>query len=985
MTKPPDPIPYQDGEPVFLQVLRECGYPTTCLVLDHETYFDSDYSLKKLSTIEYIQDERFEDLGVASALWPSAGLSRSCPRLHWDKHPDPFYQSLQQNHGERLENLTVIMQNARFDASILAYRYGIYPKYIIDTKGLAAAYNARKKTNLKLLAERMGLPAKGDTMDFAGCSRRTRTHKPKGRSKEPVVVPPMGEDKEQALADYALHDAYLEWHVFMRLLPTLARPDLELPLMQHTLELFTKPKARIDFDYAAQIREELHNEIEESCEAIGVTPKEIASQKGFAAAMEDALPPGESVPMKYDKAGKQIPAISKTDPGREWLENHSSPKVRAVIKARSTVQSLRLHIKRLDNITNQANAAGGYAPIGLNFWGAHCVPGDHEVLTQDGWVRLDQWNGGWIAQWSPNWHVDFLPAVSNKFVNQEKMVKLDAPRVRGVFTEGHWLPGYTHRGFFHRYQAGERRQIEQLPLGGQVAKQPEKVWRTRLAVAIQADGHWCDSRSGRKLKFGFRKSRKIRRLSVILRRLHIPYDTRYDKSGTVRIIVRKKDLPEWLPYGRKHFVEWGFGLDSGTVCREVLHWDGCQNKHSKGWNFSSCDYGDCEWVQTHAALSGYSASVKQRRSNHPTWSDAWRVFISPCNNACIKQEHWSDGPPTEIVYCPTTQTGYFLCRYGDRIFVSGNTGRFSGVDKTNWQNLPARNKNETVNKIRGVLIPPAGHKFVIVDASQIEARVIDWLAGQHDSLEKWRQGVDQYCEIAAQATSQEVRKPTESDSPETAKRLKNLRNMGKVAKLGCGYWVGGSTLKQQCIDMFSLELSDKVAFDLVYTYRRTHYKVMRFGQQLESALISAVKYGKKSTLDCGISFQQEGQVTLMTLPDGHVMRYENVSVGPIQEREPISMPDPMKQGVSLHLYGGHLSENATQSVARHILGEVVVSCEDMGYPVVLHTHDEVVCIAPDDQVETALDRVLVLMATTPDWADGLPLDSEGQIAERYTK
>ena len=125
------------------------------------------------------------------------------------------------------------------------------------------------------------------------------------------------------------------------------------------------------------------------------------------------------------------------------------------------------------------------------------------------------------------------------------------------------------------------------------------------------------------------------------------------------------------------------------------------------------------------------------------------------------------------------------------------TGRYSGGGGVNFQNLP---KEGMIAELRTLLIPPAGHKLVVVDAASIEARVLAWLAGDEKLCNAFRNNVDIYSDFASDFYQVEVRKPNASDSLEQTKELKRLRQMGKVAILGLGYGMGPRKFDRLCED-----------------------------------------------------------------------------------------------------------------------------------------------------------------------------------------
>ena len=204
-------------------ILKACGFPTETVVLDAETYFDKDYNLRKLSTYDYVTDERFELLGWAEKNNNNPSIFGSLPTISW-------------------KNTTIIMHNAKFDALVLAIRYGIYPPHIIDILDLARHIEPRWSNSLADLCKRHGLVDKGDTKQFEGMHRD-----------EP--------GRWIALAGYAMNDAEREYDLFKLLLPKLSNPAFELELAAWTRNLFIKPVLGFSVERARILRGKLQDEV----------------------------------------------------------------------------------------------------------------------------------------------------------------------------------------------------------------------------------------------------------------------------------------------------------------------------------------------------------------------------------------------------------------------------------------------------------------------------------------------------------------------------------------------------------------------------------------------------------------------------------------------------------------------------------------------------------------------------------------------------
>lgn len=805
-TKPAPPPPKFKGgrrrvderdrtRPDWPSVLQAAGYPTHVLVLDFETYFDDQYSMRgdKLSTVEYITDGRFEALGVAVL----DSEKPDDPRFYRGQHMvETYLGCITKKYGPRLGDVVVAAQNATFDAGVLAYRYGIYPRYLIDTLGLARHWDARNKNDLASIAERLNLPVqKGDTKRFKGWTTCTRRLVPKSRKKGPtlpLMQPKITDDQWPVLEEYALADVRIEFEQFKHYLPRMSNPSTELRAMQHTLELFTKPCLRADEAKAEELKQAMEDEIDKAVAAVGrnITRADLSGENSFEALLKDALVEAGSDPVSYSKPTKKpnkpwIFAIAKDDPARESLENHRDETVRKLMAARSAVKSWPLHIARINRIIRQAQAAGGKVPVPLKYHGAHCLPGDAEVLTPEGWRRLDLWGGGQIMQWSPDGGLDFNTAENHRFVNDEPMVEIDSPYIKTSMTKGHTVARYNSTKSFDPCGAGVLldRSISYLPIAGEYAGlgdiTPEQM---RVLVAVQADGHWQTNPAyGRELRFGLTKPQKQARLRHLLGDAGVPYrEAVYpSKPGEITFRVRYTDCPEWLTPDRKVFGPWV--LDSTPDAREAAilelrGWDGGQYGSGNQEYYSSATPNH-EWVAVLCHLTGRGA----RRSGDTT---IIRQTRDP-RRAIVAREHVRETPARPVVYCPSTTTGYWMVRHRGTIHITGNTGRWSGAEKINLQNLGSRG-HDLVNAVRELLIADEGQELVIADASQIEARVLAWVAGQWDLVDKFANGEEIYCGFAAKVLGVPVRKPRPGGIPEIEARHKWARNsVGKVGVLGC--------------------------------------------------------------------------------------------------------------------------------------------------------------------------------------------------------
>lgn len=295
--------------------------------------------------------------------------------------------------------------------------------------------------------------------------------------------------------------------------------------------------------------------------------------------------------------------------------------------------------------------------------------------------------------------------------------------------------------------------------------------------------------------------------------------------------------------------------------------------------------------------------------------------------------------------------------YGLKYFGAQHTGRWSGDNGLNMQNLPRKEMFGV--DLRSLLIPKPGHVFVSADYSQIEARVLPWLAGDTALLELLRQGMDIYEAHARTTMGYTDPRPLKEVDPA-------LRQMSKVRILGLSFGLGATTLVNYAKTAAGVTLSVQQAKKIVNDYRATNRPVVNVWNLLGGEM--------RRTM-----IQNRGEDMNVKLPSGRTIKYFNV-------HEDQGMRASKIQGESpLWWTPGALAENITQGTARDILSHAVVKLEEAGIPVVLHVHDEVLCEVPLDVAEEACQTVKRIMEDLPDWCAGLPLNADPKVINCYTK
>lgn len=308
-----------------------------------------------------------------------------------------------------------------------------------------------------------------------------------------------------------------------------------------------------------------------------------------------------------------------------------------------------------------------------------------------------------------------------------------------------------------------------------------------------------------------------------------------------------------------------------------------------------------------------------------------------------------------------------------------HTGRFSGDDGLNFQSLPAHVKG-LAGRIRGLLVAGEGYRLVIVDAAQIEARVLAWFAGQDDLIQAFARNEDPYSRFASGIFNETIHKPAPDDPPEVRAYMAPRRQLGKVCILGLGYQAGvGRFIKMVRSDpqvgalLDSGALTDAFLTQVHCNYRQSYSQIVHCWRDTGDAFITAVRTGRSQVR--GIAIERDTEAAYICLPSGRKLFYPNPQ---------IAMSGKLTYSGG-KLYGGLLVENIIQAISRDILVEAVLAIEAQGFPIALSVHDEVVLRVPVADAERAKQVAIDCLSTAPKWAPGLPLAAEGAISDRYGK
>ena len=295
-------------------------------------------------------------------------------------------------------------------------------------------------------------------------------------------------------------------------------------------------------------------------------------------------------------------------------------------------------------------------------------------------------------------------------------------------------------------------------------------------------------------------------------------------------------------------------------------------------------------------------------------------------------------------------------------YYAAHTGRWGGADKLNFQNLPSRGDN--AGKIKRSILAPEGHVIIDCDSAQIEARVLAWFAGQTDLVEAFRDGKDVYKIMASAIYNKEVE---EIDKGE--------RFVGKTTILGAGYGMGADKFQTQ-LKTFGVETPLAEAKRIIDVYRDTYPWIPTLWQNGNRA-IEALSKGRTVKWGNGaVTVNKDG----ILMPNGMYQRYPNLKKFKDKDGKEQYIYDSRRGSVKL--YGGKLTENICQGLARCIIGEQMLKIAKR-YRVVLTVHDAVACVAPIEEAAEAVAYVEECMRFVPEWAEGIPLNCESGFGASY--
>jgi DNA polymerase len=278
------------------------------------------------------------------------------------------------------------------------------------------------------------------------------------------------------------------------------------------------------------------------------------------------------------------------------------------------------------------------------------------------------------------------------------------------------------------------------------------------------------------------------------------------------------------------------------------------------------------------------------------------------------------------------------------------------------------------------------------DYAGVEARIVCWLAGQEDALERFRaydrapkgsalkNSLDPYRLMAA-----DVYKIPVSDVQKFPHRF-----VGKGLTLGAGFMLSPAGFRRQCLEQAKYDLPEGEEHHAIGLWRRKHAKVVKWWDDLDKAGKAAVLHKGRSFAAGKVSFTCENiegtTFLLMKLPSGRKLAYPRPRIvpGKFEGTTQIEYYGNIKGAIWgwCRLWPGAMANNSTQGTANDVMFVGCHNCENAGYEIFNVVHDQALAFKKEGQTA---GRFLELLTTMPEWANGIPLAADGGEAPFYSK
>lgn len=308
------------------------------------------------------------------------------------------------------------------------------------------------------------------------------------------------------------------------------------------------------------------------------------------------------------------------------------------------------------------------------------------------------------------------------------------------------------------------------------------------------------------------------------------------------------------------------------------------------------------------------------------------------------------------------------------------------VRERNWQAVEMLYGDVTdilSQLVRTALIAPPGKTYCVADFSAIEARVISWLANEEWRMEVFRGDGKIYEAAGARMFGVPISAITKGSE---------LRAKAKISELALGYEGAIGAMKRMGGD--KMGMSDSEMMSAVRSWREANPKIVELWRTIEKCAISAIRYHRKVVgTPRNLEFNCDGEYLTVKLPSGRSLFYFHPRLLPKQTPYGGTTYSIQYEGLNqvtkvwghIDTYGGKLTENIVQAIARDLIGYAMLGLEEHDFDITMHVHDEAIAEVPEENADDKLNEMIEIMRQTPEWASDLPLNAAGFVSNYYQK
>ena len=921
----------------------------TPVFLDFETYWGSDYTLSKMSQIEYVMDDRFEAIscgikvgGGDTVVYVGDEIGPALAAIDW-------------------EDSIAVAHNMAFDGLILAWRYGYTPALWACTLCMARPLHGKDVGgSLKYLSEYYGYQPKGVLQT-------------KGRRLADLLPAEIA-----ALREYNVTDVDICARLFKVFLPVTSLGELRL--IDRTLRMALEPRLEADtvlLEHGLRAeRARKEKALQRLSARLHMHPnelrQELASAQKFSALLESW---GVEVPTKPSPAtGKPIPALAKTDYGMQDLLEHEDELVRTASELRLDVKSTILET-RLETMIRLAHASGGKMPVTLRYYGA---------------TNTGRWSGD-------TWNPQNLPRVNP---NQFKLT--DVLRLSLKAPEGHQIVVADLAGIELRVNMF----LWQVPYAMELFRaDPDKadLYKAFAATLYRVPVDQVDKTMRQMGKLCVAEG-----TLVLTKRGEVPIeqvtssDAVWDGvewvdtlgpvyNGEQEVITHDNitatpDHVVWVEDGRALSLE-----EAATQSLRLAR----TGTGGAPVGFVGADRHSVYPARRlplresalHRLRDGAHDELRQPESREVY---ALSVLCGEMRGAGVVDS--AHGSSEATLHQPEGQSVLSLRGEGDTVLFpersrssgvgDGELGAASGPgDRSRGQQRELRARKHSLRFSEGEHQQPEQLDNTAVPQVSDDVpggTVRGHYAAQHAKPRHDLRG---------------DRVPLGGTVVQTKRRVWDLLDCGPRHRftangrlisnchLGLGYGASANTFRRVAKTMGGVEVSQTEAENIVNVWREAHQEVVQGWWKCTGAL-HAMYSGREMAIDpWGLCRTGKDHIIL---PRG-ILRYTDLR----QENDSTGKPNWVygKGRYKTKIYSSKLDENLVQALSRYVLSDIMLAYADtelgQRYPIVHCVHDELVVVAADNDAQAVLDLLLTLMKTPPAWWPELVTSAKGSFAQRY--